>query len=100
MYQYAGYYKRHQATYISDVRVGRCSVLGSLERVKTIITKNDKKMIFATLKDETGTISLTVFSDFYLDFKDIPLGSIIFVQGHAEYRNNEMQMVVEQYKVL
>ena len=100
MFQYTSYYRNHHATYINEVRAGRCSVLGAIIRTHVINTKNDKKMLFATIKDETGTISLTVFPELYLSFKDLPLGTVILVYGHASIRKDEMQIAVEQFKQL
>lgn len=100
MYQYASYYRHNQAVYINNVHAGNCSVLGSLIRKKTITDKNNKNMLFATIKDETGTISLTVFADLFDSFKNLPIGSVVLVAGVAEVRKNEMQIRVNDFKVL
>ena len=83
---------------IEDVKEGRVNILGSVTRIKEVTTKKDSKMFFITVKDETGSISVTVFPSFYETFKDIKIGMVLLITGKAEVRNNELQLVLDDYK--
>ena len=98
MYQYEGYYRRRMAIHIEDVKEGRVNILGSVTRIKEVTTKKDSKMFFITVKDETGSISVTVFPSFYETFKDVKIGMVLLITGKAEVRNNELQLVLDDYK--
>ena len=73
-------------------------MLGSIVRIKEITSKKDSKMCFLTIKDETGTISVTVFPNRYDSFVNIKQGMVLLIRGRAEMRNNEMQIVLDEFK--
>ncbi|MBR2891470.1 MAG: DNA polymerase III subunit alpha [Bacilli bacterium] len=98
LYQYEGYYKRRIARHISELKEGAATILGVVTRIKEITTKKDAKMFFATIKDETGTISVTVFPTRYLSFKEVKTGMVLLISGNVEMRNNELQLVLNEFK--
>ncbi len=98
LYQYNGYYQRKQARKICDLKDGQASIIGAVTRIKEITTKKDSKMFFVNVKDETGNISVTVFPNRYLDFKDVKVGMILLIRGKVETRNNELQLVLDEFK--
>ena len=57
-------------------------------------------MFFADIKDDTGTIGLTVFPKLYLDFAEVQVGTVIMVTGNMEERNSEKQVVVENFRIV
>lgn len=100
LFQYDGYYRKNIAKKIVDVKEGLYQILGIVTRIREITTKSNSKMFFADIKDDTGTMNLTIFPRLYLDFKEVVEGNVIIVKGNIEKRNGELQMVVEQFKVL
>ena len=98
LYQYEGYYRRKTAIHIEDIKEGKVTVLGAVTKIREITTKKDTKMFFINIKDETGTISVTVFPSFYETFKQIRVGMVLIITGKAEKRNNEMQIVLDDFR--
>lgn len=98
LYQYEGYYKRRQARYISDLKEGNAAIIGVVTRIKEVVTKKDSKMFFVTVKDDTGSISVTVFPTRYLGFKEVKVGMVLLISGNVENRNNELQLVLNDFK--
>ena len=98
LYQYEGYYRRRTAIHIEDIKEGKVTVLGAVTKIREITTKKDTKMFFINIKDETGTISVTVFPSFYETFKQIRVGMVLIITGKAEKRNNEMQIVLDDFR--
>ena len=72
-----------------------------VNNVKTIVAKNNKKMMFITGSDEVSNIDLTLFSDVYerID-EEIKVGTIIYTKGKCEKRNGRYQIIVSEIKPL
>jgi len=72
-----------------------------VNNVKTIVAKNNKKMMFITGSDEVSNIDLTLFSDVYerID-EEIKVGTIIYTKGKCEKRNGRYQIIVSEIKSL
>jgi DNA polymerase-3 subunit alpha len=100
MYQYEGYFRKKMVRKISDIKLGRVSILGIVTRIREIKTKNDTKMFFADIKDDTGNVGLTIFPKLYLDFVEVQVGTVIMVTGNLEERNSEKQIVVESFRII
>lgn len=100
MYQYEGYFRKKMVRKISDIKLGRVSILGIVTRIREIKTKNDTKMFFADIKDDTGNVGLTIFPKLYLDFVEVQVGTVIMVTGNLEERNSEKQIVVENFRII
>lgn len=100
MYQYEGYFRKKIVRKINDLQIGKVSILGIVTRIREIKTKNNTKMFFADIKDDTGTIGLTVFPKLYLDFAEVQVGTVIMVTGNMEERNSEKQVVVENFRIV
>ena len=65
-----------------------------VENIKTIETKNKKKMAFIQASDETGVIEYTVFPDGYNLIQNIKKGSLVGVVGRVEKRMDRYQIIV------
>ena len=65
-----------------------------VENIKTIETKNKKKMAFIQASDETGIIEYTVFPDGYNLIQNIKKGSLVGVVGRVEKRMDRYQIIV------
>ena len=98
LYQYDAYYKRKQARYISDLKEGNATIIGVITKIREITTKKDSKMFFVNVKDDTGNISVTVFPTRYLSFKEVKVGMVLLINGNVENRNNELQLVLNDFK--
>ena len=98
MFQYEGYFRKKIVKKINDIKVGKVSILGIVTRIREITTKNKTKMFFADIKDDTGSIGLTIFPKLYMDFLEVQVGSVIIVNGEMEIRNSEKQIIVENIR--
>lgn len=73
------------------------TLAGLISRVKLVNTKkNNSKMAFATLEDDTGSIDCTVFPKLFaqdptLWAEDVPL----IVKGKVDFREEKLQIVVD-----
>lgn len=73
------------------------TLAGLISRVKLVNTKKDNsKMAFATLEDDTGSIDCTVFPKLFaqdpnLWAEDVPL----IVKGKVDFREEKLQIVVD-----
>ncbi len=100
MYQYEGYFRKKIVRKIIDLKLGKVSLLGIVTSIREIKTKNNTKMFFADIKDDTGTIGLTVFPKLYLDFAEVKVGTVLIVTGNLEERNSEKQVIVENFRII
>ena len=66
----------------------------------TPLTKSKSKMFFADIKDDTGSVGLTIFPRYYMDFVDVQVGTVLLVTGELEIRNSERQIIVENFKII
>lgn len=87
-----------QIQMIADLTPGKGRrILGRISQVKKHQTNQNKPMAFIDLVDESGDLSLVVFTDQYLRFiKLLDKDNMVLVQGKVEYRKGEKQMVVDQ----
>jgi len=73
-------------------KVIKCVVL--VENIKSIDTKNNKKMAFITGSDETGRADFVIFPNCYDMLKTVKKGELIGVIGRVERRMDKYQIVV------
>jgi DNA polymerase-3 subunit alpha len=77
--------------------VNKKVILGGLiSKVKKIITKNGKPMLFMKLEDLTGRTEIIVFPNL-LERNPVALqeNKIVFVAGRVDDRNNEIKVVAD-----
>ena len=65
-----------------------------VENIKSIDTKNNKKMAFISASDETGIADFVVFPNSYDLMKNVKKGALIGVIGRVEKRMDKYQIVV------
>ena len=94
--------KKYNVTDIANLKEGKNAVLlFNLTRVKEIDTKKNDKMAFLELSDESGEISGVVFPMKYKEYsKNIKYGKVYLASGKVDLRNDEIQFVVENLKLL
>lgn len=63
-------------------------IAGLVTNVKTLLTKNDKRMAIVGLQDRTGHIDVTVFSDIYQEYRDLlTKGQLLVIEGDLSVDN-------------
>jgi len=79
-------------------------ISGLLKNLRETYDKKDKKMVFATLEDLTGSIDLTIFSSLYEARKNMLIeGKKVIVSGKLENPKDEeerVKIIVEDIKDL
>ncbi|WP_342252503.1 exodeoxyribonuclease VII large subunit [Spiroplasma endosymbiont of Amphibalanus improvisus] len=77
------------------------NILGTISKVKIFTDKNNNQMCFFDLEDDTGTISVTVFSDEFVKLKDkISDGNFIIVKAVIEKYNGNLKAKLKSFKML
>lgn len=72
----------------------RVEVLGLVEDVRRIRTKKGDAMAFATLQDETGVASVTLFPKEYAQYNEIlDKDALLEIQGTAETRQGKTTII-------
>lgn len=78
----------------------RVEVLGLVEEVRRIRTKKGDAMAFATLQDETGAASLTLFPREYTAFSELlESASLLEVEGSIENRQGRVAIICKAIKL-
>lgn len=71
-------------------------VIGLVEKVKKIITKNGEEMAFIYITDEYTFLDVTLFPKIYKNCTDIKVGSILKINGIVERRYDSFQLVARK----
>ena len=87
---------------IKKVRVGsRVKVLGVLDKVRVITTKNGKMMAFLDIQDHTGNIDVTLFPKIYDDNKDVLAeGKMVVIAGKLDSRGGYLGVLADKVYAL
>lgn len=75
-------------------------VIGLVDSMRKIITKNNKEMAFLYISDEYDGIDLTLFPDILNKHYDIKNGDIIYINASVERRYDKFQLVANDIKIL
>ncbi len=67
-----------------------------VDKIKTVLTKNNEKMLFITGSDEENIIDIVLFPKKYRD--DIRVGNVYLINGKVEKRFDKYQLVVNEIK--
>ncbi len=106
---YGFYLSNHPASQYTDVvklkdiskyfdKIVKTVVL--VEKIKTIETKNNKKMAFVEASDETGRADLTFFPNCFNLTRNLKKGSLISIMGKVEKRMDKYQIVVNNMNLV
>ena len=96
-------YKREGLCRLDNVKAyfdKHITVIGLIENIKEIKTKNNKMMAFILISDEYSKLSVVVFPTTYENFNTQKIGDIIKVSGKIERRMNNFQMIANQIEIL
>lgn len=98
--QYASLYQEQKLAYIKDAKENMpIKTLGIITKIKTIKTKKDDIMAFATLEDNNDSIELTLFPEVYARYNQIEENNIVIIYGNVTMRNN-LQIIVNDIKIV
>lgn len=94
-------YRRDYKLKISDLQnyfAKTVNIIVLIDKIKTVLTKNNEKMLFITGSDEESTIDIVVFPKKYRN--DLKVGSVYLINGRVEKRFAQQQLVVNEIKEL
>jgi len=94
-------YRRDYKLKISDLQnyfSKTVNIIVLIDKIKTVLTKNNEKMLFITGSDEESTIDIVVFPKKYRN--DLKVGSVYLINGRVEKRFAQQQLVVNEIKEL
>ncbi|UYO34814.1 DNA polymerase III subunit alpha [Bacillus zhangzhouensis] len=79
----------------------KISMGGLLTKVKSIRTKNGQSMAFVTFGDETGEMEGVVFPEQFRKLSPLlEEGTMLYVEGRVEIRNDSSQIIVQEAGLL
>lgn len=94
-------YRRDYKLKINDLKnyfAKTVNIIVLIDKIKTVLTKNNEKMLFITGSDEESTIDIVVFPKKYRN--DLKVGSVYLINGRVEKRFAQQQLVVNEIKEL
>ena len=84
--------------HISDVRENmNVKVLGYIQSIKQVKTKNNETMAFIQFSDDINVVELTLFPNVYSRYNHLRNGQLLMVNGYTQ-RRKELQIVVNEIK--
>lgn len=75
-------------------------VIGMIDNIREVNTKNNDKMAFVTISDEYAKASLVMFPTTYLKYNYIKKGDVIKIIGKVEKRMSNWQIVCSNLEKL
>lgn len=84
---------------LSEVKNRDVAVLGLIKRPRVIRTKKGQRMCFATVEDETGSISVTIFPKLFQKLENTELeGKIFLIIGRAnDGRRGDLEFIADKF---
>jgi len=77
--------------------LGPISLLGVIQKIRTIKTKNQETMAFIDIEDEFQSLDGVLFPKTYHRYGvDIEVGRVYILEGVMESRNQKLQLVIER----
>lgn len=72
--------------------------IGVISKFKTILTKkNNSKMAFATVEDETGKIELVIFPKIFLESEKLLIeNKAIYIEGKTNIREGSLSVLIDK----
>ena len=74
----------------------KINIVGLIEKVKTIKTKNNERMAFMLISDNTAQIDVTLFPKVYNEYKLVDKGKILLISGEVQKRYDKYQLIVNK----
>ncbi len=94
------YYHNNRLVRITNIRPNTyVTTVGIIKNIHEIMTKNNEKMAFAELEDDTSTIELVIFTRVY-EQMDASNNKLVEIQGNVQIsnKNQKIQIIVNQIR--
>lgn len=78
----------------------KIDIIVSVDSIKEIKTKDNKKMAFINISDLYTETELVLFNDQYKNIPNIKINDVILLNGKVSIRNGAYQIIGDQIKVL
>ena len=78
----------------------KIDIIVSVDSIKEIKTKDNKKMAFINISDLYTETELVLFNDQYKNIPNIKINDVILLNGKVSIRNGEYQIIGDRIKVL
>ncbi|WP_125566245.1 DNA polymerase III subunit alpha [Companilactobacillus insicii] len=84
---------------LANVKNQDVAVLGLIKRPRVIRTKKGQRMCFATIEDETGSISVTIFPKLFQKLENTELeGKIFLIIGRSsDGRRGDLEFIADRF---
>ncbi|WP_056979670.1 DNA polymerase III subunit alpha [Companilactobacillus nodensis] len=84
---------------LANVKNQDVNVLGLIKRPRVIRTKKGQRMCFATVEDETGSISVTIFPKLFQKLENTELeGKIFLIVGRSsDGRRGDIEFIADRF---
>lgn len=92
-------YQKNQMIKIIDIKENKhIRTMGVIEKVKETLTKQQEKMAFVEISDDTSKIEVVFFPKAYASSTPLQKGAIIMIDGMSQRRNDVLQVSVNYIK--
>ena len=71
-------------------------LIAYVDSIKEIVTKNNQKMVFIGVSDETAKNDMVMFPNVYSSINSIEKGDILYINVHVEKRFDKYQLIVNK----
>ena len=78
----------------------RINIVGLIDKVRVIRTKNNDRMAFMLVSDDTGSTDITLFPSEYEKYKEIDKGTVILINGDVQKRFDQYQLIVKKIELI
>lgn len=98
--QYQNLYVREKILHIGELKKNiSCKILGKIDYIRVIETKNKEKMSFMDVSDEFNQISCTLFPTVFSKYGDLITGQLVKLIGKTESRNDKLSFIVDEVEI-
>ena len=78
----------------------RINIVGLIDKVRVIRTKNNDRMAFMLVSDDTGSTDITLFPSEYEKYKEIDKGTVVLINGDVQKRFDQYQLIVKKIELI
>ncbi len=91
--------------YVNIIDIEKCfgkriNIVGLIDKVRVIRTKNNDRMAFMLVSDDTGSTDITLFPSEYEKYKEIDKGTVILINGDVQKRFDQYQLIVKKIELI
>ncbi len=101
MFAYEHLYNNTNILRIQDAKKkDYAKILGVIKKVKEVKTSNGNLMAFCSVYDATDTLEITIFPNQYEKIGTLSVGQVFEITGKLEKRKNQLQLVVDNMRII